>query len=123
MRILTIAKNTMIKKEELIEKFLAYVAEHKEAIHLGDHVKANKIHKRLHGLYNTAKEASLSNIFEELLNDKDENVRLWAATFTLKISSGIAEKTLQELAGLKNIIGLNARTTLELWKQGLLNLL
>ncbi len=113
----------MIKKENLIEEFLAYVAKHGHAISLGDHDKANKIHKSLQSLYNTAKEENLSNVFEELLNEEDENVRLWAATFTLKVSPGIAEKTLQELTGSKGITGLTAKTTLQLWKLGLLNTL
>lgn len=113
----------MISKANLINDFLSYAVEHGKAISSGDYVKANKFHKKLHNLYCTAKKENLIVIFKESLDYNNESVRLWAATFLLKTSPDIAEKCLQELTGLKTITGLSARTTLDIWKKGLLNLL
>jgi hypothetical protein len=63
------------------------------------------------------------DLFSELLNESDENVRLRSTTFTLKVFPDIAEKALINLSNSTSITGLSAKTTLELWKQGMLNLL
>jgi len=97
--------------------------EHGKAISVGDHKKANKLHKKLQSLYNFAKEQSQTEVFSELLNTSDENVRLWAATFTLKVFPDLAQKALEELAVSSSITGLTAKTTLHLWREGKLNLL
>lgn len=114
---------TMITRENIKEKFLNDATEHGRAIAIGDHKKANKIHKRIQSLYNQAKELNQVDIFSELLNEVDENVRLWAATFTLKVFPDLAEKALIKLSTLSTITGLTAKTTLRLWKEGKLNLL
>jgi hypothetical protein len=113
----------MITRDSIKEKFLNEVAEHGQAVEVGDHKEANKIHKKLYALYILAKEQNQADIFSELLIETDENVRLWAATFTLKIYPDLAEKTLSNLAELSNITGLSAKTTIHLWKDGVLNLL
>jgi len=105
------------------EKFLAEASEHGQAVAVGDRKKANKIHKRLQQLYSQAKEHNQVNIFAEFMNEKHENVRLWAAIFSLTVYPTIAEKSLQELTKLTTITGLTAKTTLQLWKEGRLNLL
>jgi dihydrodipicolinate synthase/N-acetylneuraminate lyase len=113
----------MISKANLINDFLSYAIEHGKAISSGDYVKANKFHKKLHNLFTIAKKENLIIIYKECLNYNNDDVRLWAATFLLKTSPDIAEKCLQELTGLKTITGLSAKTTLDMWKKGLLNLL
>lgn len=110
-------------REEIRIQFVIEATEHGKAISVGDNKKANKIHKKLQSLYNLAKEQSQAEIFSELLNTSDENVRLWAAIFTLKIFPDLALKTLEELTALSSITGLTAETTLHLWREGKLNLL
>jgi Domain of unknown function (DUF2019) len=114
---------TMITKENIKESFLTEAIEHGKAIAEGDHKKANKLHKKIQTLYKKAKDSNQVDLFSELLNESDENVRLWAATFTLKFSPDRAEKTLMSLSNLSSITGLSAKTTLVMWKQGMLNLL
>lgn len=97
--------------------------EHGKAIANGDHKKANKLHKKLQVLYKIANEQNQADVFSELINDSEENVSLWASTFTLKISPDLAEKSLSKLSKLSSITGLSAKTTLQLWKEGKLNLL
>lgn len=113
---------TMIR-EDIKGRFLTEATEHGKAIAIGDHKKANKLHKKLQALYNQAKEHNQADIFSELLNEADENVRLWASTFTLRVFPDLAEKSLANLSELPNITGLSAKTTLHLWKEGKLNLL
>lgn len=110
-------------KENIIEKFLFYATEHGYALWHGDHKKANEMHQELHSLYKTAKEINIPDAFSQCLDEEDANVRLWAATFTLKVNPDIAKKELLNLSQLKGITALNASTILKLWSQGLLNLL
>ena len=114
---------TIIERDDLKRKFLLDAIEHGKAIDIGDYKAANKIHKKLTALYNKAKNSNQINVFSEMLNEQNENVRLWAATFTLKYSPVLAEKTLFELSASPTIRGVGAKTTLALWKENRLNLL
>ncbi|WP_440881128.1 hypothetical protein [Tenacibaculum sp. C7A-26P2] len=113
----------MITIDKIKEGFLSEAIEHGKAIAIGDNKKANKLHKKLHNLYSKAKKQNVVNVFEEFLNEDDENVRFWAATFSLSSSPELAEKSLAKLTELSSITGLSAKTTLHLWKEGKLNLL
>lgn len=115
--------DTMISRENIKEKFLNEAAEHGKAIAVGDHKTANEIHKKIQALYNQAKEQNQSDVFSELINNVNENVRLWAATFSLKVFPDLAEGTLMDLSELSSITGSSAKTILHLWKGGKLNLL
>jgi hypothetical protein len=55
-----------------------------------------------------------------LLEHRNVNVRLWAATHSLDFASEQAEFVLRVLAKEREFIGLNAQITLELWKKGTL---
>jgi len=113
----------MTTRKEIKERFLRDATEHGKAYFSGDYKKANKLHRKLHDLYNRAKEQHQEDVFSELVNNEDENVRLWAATFTLSVCPVLAEKSLIEVAELPSITGLDAKTTLRLWKEGRLDLL
>ncbi len=104
----------MIKGTSLKEKFLVLAINHGQAIAIGDYKKANKIHKKIQEVYKLAKEQDQRNIFIELIHEQDESVRLWAATFALSISPDFAEKALVDLVKSTSIIGLSAKTTLQL---------
>lgn len=108
--------------EDIKTKFLVEATEHGNAIAVGDYKKANKIHKKLNVLYSKIKEDNQLGVFADLLNENNENVKLWAAIFSLKSSPDIAEKVLEKLTELSSITGLTAKTTLQLWKEGKLDL-
>lgn len=114
---------TIMTRENIKDKFLAEAIEHGKATAIGDFKKSNKIHKKIQALYNKAKEQNQTDIFSEFLDENNENVRLWAAIFTLQTFPKLAEKTLVSLINLPSITGLTAKTTLHLWKEGKLNLL
>ena len=112
----------MITREKIKEIFLVDSAEHGLAYSNGNYKKANRLHKKLHDLYNLAKKQNQVDIFSELLNDVNENVRIWAAIFTLKYNPEIAEMVLRKLATESNI-KMDAELTLKLWQEGKLELL
>lgn len=112
----------MIIRKEIGDNFKVFSIEHGKAFYNGEHKKANELHKKLHELYNEAKKQNTADVFEEFLNDEDESVRLWAAIFTLKFSPQNAERVLEQLSE-KSGIKMTAKITLDLWKQGKLNLL
>ena len=95
----------MKTRENIKKEFLSEVIEYGQAIAIGNHRKANKLHKRIQSLYTQAQEQGQVDVFSELLEETDENVRLWAATFTLKVLPALAEKELNCLAKLSNITG------------------
>lgn len=113
----------MMTKDIIKEIFLFETIEYGKAIAIGDHKKANKLHKKIHALYNNAKKSGQTELFGELLSESDENVRLWAAIFTLKVSPEVAEKVLKDLTKLPTITAMSAEMSLDLWKKGMLHLL
>ncbi|AXP80439.1 hypothetical protein CJ739_1350 [Mariniflexile rhizosphaerae] len=112
-----------MKKENIKDDFLKQAIEYGKAVAGGDHKKANRIHKKLQNIYDEAKVQKALNIFVDLLNEREESVKLWAATFSLKNNPELAVKSLEKLTELTSITGLSAKTTLQLWKEGKLNLL
>lgn len=112
----------MITKEKIKEQFLVQAIEHGIAYSNGDYKKANKIHKKLHELYKKTNQNGFGDVFSEFINNEDENVRLWAAIFTLKTDEKIAIMVLNKLSKDSNI-KMTAKVTLQLWEEGKLNLI
>ena len=96
-------------QENIKSSFLVSTTNHGAAILSGDHQKANKLHTKLMTLYKQAKNDNCLPIFLELLEDSNESVGLWAATFCLKHSTRLAESRLEVLAKSETIFGLSAR--------------
>lgn len=112
-----------ITKENVRTQFVLYAVEHGKTTFTGDYKKANKMHRLLQEIYKTAKRSGFLDVFEEFLNDEDENIKLWAAVFALRNAPVDAERALQELSSLTTITALTAKTTLHLWREGKLELL
>jgi len=106
--------------EKIAESFVTLATEHGEAYESADYKKANKLHKKLHDLYDTGKSEGIGDVFSQYLNNNNESVRLWAAIFTLRYNPEDAEKTLNSLAQ-NSTIKMTAQTTLNLWKSGKLD--
>ncbi|MEX2568339.1 MAG: hypothetical protein WD431_20505 [Cyclobacteriaceae bacterium] len=74
-------------------------------------------------IYPIGRKPTQTEVFSQLLDAVDENVKLWAATFTFKVKPDLAQKSLEKLTKLPSITGLSAKTTLlHLWKEGKLHL-
>ena len=109
--------------EELKTRFLELVAAHKVAVAEADHRMANRIHGKLTEVYKEAKVNRWISIFLDCIDSSDGNVSLWAATFSLTCDQSKAEEKLTELAKSSLSVALDAETTLQMWRKGLLNLL
>lgn len=107
-------------KNELGKSFIPLAIEHGEAYESSDYKKANKLHKKLHALYDAVKSEGIGNVFSQYLNNDNESVRLWAAIFTLRDNPENAERTLKSLAE-NSTIKMTAQTTLNLWRAGKLD--
>lgn len=110
-------------EKELKEVFRALAIEHSKVMEEGNHKLANRIHNELTQLYRQKKDSNELSFFVVLTKDNNDFVRHWAATFSIKESPEVAESVLTELASQTSIVGLSAKTTLHLWKKGLLDLL
>ncbi|MGX5857952.1 hypothetical protein ACWKW6_30120 [Dyadobacter jiangsuensis] len=113
----------MIDKSNFIQSFIENAVSHGLAIDQGDHKVADKFHKRLQSIYKKAKEDDLVDVFVDLLESSQDSVRLWAATFCLRLHPVRAVKALEDLQKSTNITGLTATTLLDLHKSESLNLL
>jgi hypothetical protein len=57
-----------------------------------------------------------------ILDHPNPNVRCWAATHLLNVQSSRAVRVLERLAAARSWVGFNARMTLELWREGTLEI-
>lgn len=112
----------MLTRQEIAQHFLQIAAKHGAAYSTGNYKLANKLHKKLHELYDQAKLSNCQDVFKDMIDNEDESIQLWAAIFTLKLSPQLAETVLARLAENSNI-KMTAQTTLTLWRQDKLNLL
>ncbi len=80
---------------EIHTNFVRLVIAHGDAFAEGNSKGANKLHKELHALYNQVTELEQLEVFINLATSNDENIRLWAAIFTLKIIPEISESVLE----------------------------
>lgn len=99
-------------------QFVETVKKYGELIAQGDSKGANKLHNSLQKLYLLMKNKNNLNVFVECLDDEDENIRLWASTFSLSTSEPNAIKELEKLSLSASFTGLSAKMTLELWEKG-----
>lgn len=106
-----------------MEQFINDAIEHTEAILNGNYKNANKLHGRLMKHYAEHKSKNALVYYTKYLTHPHEGVRVWAATFLLKINEEVAVKCLQELSKLPSITAFSAKITLDLWRKGQLNLL
>lgn len=86
---------------------------------LGDSKNANKQYKKVHETYLFFKNKNRLDVLLELLNHDNPYVRLGASTYTLQIDPQRAEKTLEELLGVRRgLLGFEAQMTLQEWRKG-----
>lgn len=110
-------------RERIKDVFFIEATDHGIAIFSGDFKKANKIHKKLKKLYVEAKANNFIDVFSCFLDDPNENIRLWAATFMLGVLPDLGKQHLEQLSILDTITGMSAKTTLHLWNENKLNLI
>jgi len=115
------SENSVMKERQ--DSFIDLSIKHGEAIQDGNHKQANKVHAKLTSLYNEIRKNGTWYDLENLVKHPNENVKMWAATFLLRHDEDLARSVLNELKTSEGIIGLEASTTIDLWKKNMLDLL
>lgn len=100
--------------DDFKRKFVQYVNEQSCALAEGNGKKANRFHKKVQDLHLKVLAFYSDEIFKEFLDSEDDNVKLWASCFCMKIYPDKAKKNLQSLINSSEpIISLSARIHLE----------
>jgi hypothetical protein len=97
--------------------FIENAINHGKAIEKGNHKTANKIHSKLTSIRSEIQKENRWDILQELINHPNESVKCWSATFLLKNNEKVALKVLKNLSKSKKIIGLTAKTTIDMWRK------
>ncbi|MBL9019016.1 MAG: DUF2019 domain-containing protein [Myxococcales bacterium] len=104
--------------------YRAHSLAHGAATECGDYKKGNRhydgIVKALHSLRKLGEPGELALL--DLLGDPEAWVRCWAATHALVVDPARARLALEELASMKGIVALSARTVLDEFTKGTLKL-
>ncbi|HJP58903.1 MAG TPA: hypothetical protein VJ865_02855 [Gemmatimonadaceae bacterium] len=109
--------------EELGDAYRTAAAAQGQAVVAGDHKVANRHSDLLFAISRELRgrgEAGQS-VLLPLLNDSDESVRSWAAADVLEFVPELAVPVLEVLAETNGLPGLNAKMTLQEWRNGRLS--
>lgn len=110
--------------DKLKNDFLKLALIYSECIRSDNDYKViNKTMKSIQKIYTIVKNEGLQEFFLSFINHEDECIRYLSATYLLKSNTDLSESILKDLMKSNSIVGLNARTTLEMWQKGMLNLL
>jgi hypothetical protein len=110
--------------KKIIDEYKNNAESHGDATNAGDYKVANKCHdkliKALKELRKLGEEGSIALL--SLTDEKNDSIRCWAATHSLKYNTEKAEKTLQDLHKQSGPIAFNAEMVLSEWKKGTLEI-
>lgn len=107
----------------LLQKYIELAIKHEEFTLNGDFKNGNKIHKKL---INTLEKIKLENKevkneFYDLLYFENDSVKIWTAVTLIETFENKCVRILSDVAkSNKTILSLNAETTLDAWKKGML---
>lgn len=105
-------------KDLIKERFVEYALKQSHAFDEGNSQKANKYHKKINLLFKQAQEQGCENVFKEFLDNKNENIELWAAGFCLEIDPIKAEKKLIKISTSSNpMMSISAKATLDIYRK------
>jgi len=105
-------------------EFVEAACEHGQFTESGDSVHANKAHDKVIKIISRMKQLPDKgvSILASLLNDENDSVKAWAATYLLPLDEESAINTLKELSSGRGFIAFDAKMVLKLWTAGTLKL-
>lgn len=110
--------------DKLKNDFLKFALIYSDCINGDNDFKViNKTTKSIQKIYIVAKNEGLQDFFLSFTNHGDECVRYLSATYLIKTNPDLSKSILVDLMKSNSIIGLNAKTTLDMWQKGMLSLL
>lgn len=107
---------------ELVSAYAEVARANGSASDDGDHKKANKAFDRIASIYTEVRRRGVEaqKALLPLLFDADPWVRLWSATHALDFAAAEGAAVLERLVGAKGALAVDARYTLEAWRNGTL---
>lgn len=110
------------KTESAYKKFKEAAIKHAEATEMGNYEIANKCYCVIADNARYLKDTNNLELLSELLKSEYVGVRMWAATYLLPVCEHEAIHILQAIADGDNIHSLTAKTTIDEWINGNLEL-
>ena len=105
--------------ENIISAYKAAAKLHGESTRSGNSDKANQAHDELQQLLKQITELGCDKDLQDLFNDEEAWVQLWAAVHTLEVNEKLACQKLQTISDASiPLLSMNARYTLKEWKAG-----
>ena len=107
----------------LIQKYLKFAILHEEYTLNGDYKNGNKVHKEIMKTIDKLKfeNQKVKKEFYTLLNYDNDSVKIWTSSFLIATFEEKCIEVLLEISKKnKTILSLNAETTLDVWKKGML---
>ena len=105
----------------LISEYIRLAAIHGDFVQSGDDKKANETHSTIRSLVQRIEIADpdIKKEFYNLLSHPNSSVRLWTAIELLGTAEQNSKTVIKKIKNEKAIIGLTAKSVLEMWEKGL----
>jgi hypothetical protein len=106
--------------DQLLSRYAEAAATHRSALAAGSTNQANQAADTIATVYRALRDRGpdAQRLLLGLLDHPDPAVRVWAGAHALEFAPDQGEPVLEELAGHEGVVGLNAETTLEVWRSG-----
>jgi hypothetical protein len=104
--------------DQLLSRYAEAAASHRAALTAGSTNQANQAADTIAAVYRELRSRGpdAQRLLLALLDHADPAVRVWAGAHALEFAPEQGEPVLEELAGHESVVGLNAETTLEVWR-------
>jgi Domain of unknown function (DUF2019) len=118
------AKSTIIIVNKLINEYIKLAVAHGETALNGNSKTGNKLHSQIMKLVDEIKHSkeNVRHEFYQLMYHENDSVKIWTAVTLLRTFEKNALEVLKEIQKSNtSIIGLSAKTTIDIWQKGMIN--
>ena len=105
--------------DQLVNELIGYAIERGKTMDIGDYKKGNKLFTKIKKLFELLKQQGIpgKEAVARLMKHENPYVRCWAALHSLRYKTEESKKILEDLANSKEIAGIEARITLNIWEK------
>ena len=105
----------------LISEYIRLATNHGDFLQSGDDKKANKAHSTIRALVQRIEiaDSDIKKEFYKLMSHPNSSVRLWTAIELLGTAEQNSKTVIEKIKNEEAIIGLTAKSVLEMWEKGL----
>ncbi len=108
--------------QALMNKVTDLCVEQGKAMDEGDSISANELHEKISIIMSNVKAQGQLSELKQLLQNDDENVKLWAATYLLPTEEELALSVISQVEKSDRLLSIEATTLKDMWNKGMLNL-